>query len=547
MGAEELVDTRPFELVRWGLKFTDPVTERAYSDWRIRDAVPFARMAAVAGLVSWLATIVTVAITTTYLESAALWIGLVALPPMVAVLVTTQRARLAPWMLPLSGISNATSGFTAIVLAYGVFDRPDIGVAATVLIAFFGFALARTQRPRIAIPSVFSYIAVGMYLAFSAYSEHRIDGMTLAFYVLLPTITFLTGIQVSLMTEQISRESYRQSRIIDAQRAVIDELQKAEVQRHVAARSQDLAGALAKLANQPQELAPARTIDGRYRVVRKLGAGGMGAVYEVERVTDGRRLAVKTLRGRGGAAALARLAREAQIAAEVDHPNLMSVLDIGIADDGLYIAMPLVAGGSLEAFRSQFGDAAWAKPIIGQIARGLAELHGRGIVHRDLKPANVLVDGGVARIADFGLASLGKDDNLTAAGSTFDALAPTEMSSGGGDALTQAGDVFGTPMYMAPELADGVADPKPASDIFALGVVAYELFTGKRPFSESPVHARLSGRKMELLDAPGVPALVMRCLDVDPAARPIASEIAAAFGLGNPVALEATLVPATSN
>jgi len=293
-----------------------------------------------------------------------------------------------------------------------------------------------------------------------------------------------------------------------------------ELQRQVAERSRELADALAQLAQQPRALEADRTIDGRYRIVRKLGAGGTGAVYEVERIGDGERFALKTLRGHADTDLMARFAREAQVAAELSHPNLLPVLDVGISEGGLFLVMPLVTGGSLEHERSKFGNASWARPILRQIAQGLEALHARGIVHRDLKPANVLLADGVARIADFGLAALRAD-------AMADTLAESGALASPSPALTRAGDLFGTPAYMAPELASGVQHVKPSSDVFAFGMIAYELTTGRPAYTEPPVIARLHGHPI------GEPAasdpLFARCLALDPANRPTAAEIAAAL------------------
>jgi len=296
----------------------------------------------------------------------------------------------------------------------------------------------------------------------------------------------------------------------------------AELQRQVAERSRELSDALARLA-QPATVGEGRVIDGRYRVVRKIGAGGMGTVYEVERTGDGERLALKTMRARGAPDLMARFAREAQIAAEIVHPNLVSVIDIGIADGALFLVMPLIAGGSLEQARARFGDAAWATPVLAQIARGLAALHERGVVHRDLKPGNVLLAGGVARIADFGLAHM--TDGEQTLPSLDDAYAATAAP------LTRAGDVFGTPRYMAPELARGAHAPAPSSDVFAFGVIAVELLANRAPFAEPPVLARLDGRTPAAATLDGVThrELLARCLGLDPEQRPTADELVRAF------------------
>ena len=135
----------------------------------------------------------------------------------------------------------------------------------------------------------------------------------------------------------------------------------------------------------------------------------MGAVYEVERTTDGRRFALKTVIHAHGSA-LARLAREAEIATKVTHPNLVGIVDIDVAPSGvMFIVMELVHGRPLSAEAQRFGEVPWAKEVLRQVASGLRALHEAGIVHRDLKPANVLLEVAAAgppraKIADFGIA-----------------------------------------------------------------------------------------------------------------------------------------------
>jgi len=316
------------------------------------------------------------------------------------------------------------------------------------------------------------------------------------------------------------RVSYFRGRDLDQERVSSERLLRrlvdhttAELRRQVAARSQEVGSVLAKLVQQPrQPIETGRVIDGRYRVIRWLGAGGVGAVHEVERIADARRFALKTLHGNVDPEAMARFAREAEIAARLNHPNLIPVIDFGVTDGGLFLVMELISGGSLENERDSFGNAAWALPLLGQIATGLAAIHELGIVHRDLKPENILVASGVARIADFGLASLHSD----------------RIAELGDGRLTRAGEVFGTFDYMAPELAGGSLQAAPASDVFAFGVLAYEMTLGTRPYAERPILLRIANQPIPTPPSQGVlGGLLRRCLDVDPAKRPSADVLVA--------------------
>ena len=214
----------------------------------------------------------------------------------------------------------------------------------------------------------------------------------------------------------------------------------------------------------------------------------MGEVHEVERLTDGRRLALKTITGNAKRESLARFAREAQVAAELDHPNVVATLDIGVTRSGtLFLVMELVTGASLAAARTRYGDVPWAIPVLQQIATALAAMHAQGIVHRDLKPSNVLVDGNTVKVADFGLAGLVNQSDVAAT------LSPAEAAAVS-PALTRTGAIMGTPIYMAPELAGGARAAGPSADIFSFGVVAYELLARQLPHTAPPVLERLSGQ-----------------------------------------------------
>jgi hypothetical protein len=308
-----------------------------------------------------------------------------------------------------------------------------------------------------------------------------------------------------------------------------------ELRRQITDRSQKLADALHRVGALPARdgrLHEGQTIDDRYTVVRILGAGGMGAVYEVTRVSDGRRLAMKTLTAATTGTSLARLAREAEIASKIVHPNLVSIVDVDVSSVGdLYIVMELVDGRSLYELRGRYGDVRWALPILRQIADGLAALHAGGVVHRDLKPGNVLVtsddrvkilDFGIARVAD---TSEALAETLTPTDPTLPAQQPISSQP-----LTETGVVMGTPLYMAPELALGAKDAQPSSDMWSFGVVAYELLVGTTPFTGVPLReAPNAMEKAVVALAPLLPesmaTALCATLAMAPADRPTAAHV----------------------
>jgi hypothetical protein len=299
-----------------------------------------------------------------------------------------------------------------------------------------------------------------------------------------------------------------------------------ELRRQIAERSRELSEALAQLGSTPRApaLQPGEVVDERYRVLRALGKGGMGEVHEIERISDGRRLAIKVLSGVVNRDALARFAREAQIAAALDHPNVVAAQDVGVTASGtLFYVMELVSGGTLADESKRYGDPRWAIPVLRQIAAALSAMHARGIVHRDLKPSNVLLNSEQAKVTDFGIASLA-DSLPTGAGDST-------VSLGARSGLTRTGAFMGTPRFMAPELVNGARDVLPSADLWSFGVIAYELLTGSAPFAEPPVLARLNGRmpatpaRLPQLDG-DLHTFIRRCLDEDPRARPTAAAFA---------------------
>ncbi|MBI1917167.1 MAG: protein kinase [Planctomycetes bacterium] len=210
---------------------------------------------------------------------------------------------------------------------------------------------------------------------------------------------------------------------------------------------------------------------GRYRILRKLGHGAMGAVYLAEDTALGRRVALKVTRPEVASTqySLERFRREARVAASIDHPNLCGIYDVGEAEGICYLAMRFVEGQPLSALVADYAHRSprEAAGLVGTLARAMHFAHQHGVVHRDLKPSNVMsTPGGEPVVMDFGLA---------------------RQATKGEERITQSGIVLGTPAYMSPEQAAGdIAATGPAADVYALGVILYELLTGRIPF-EGPL------------------------------------------------------------
>ncbi len=219
-----------------------------------------------------------------------------------------------------------------------------------------------------------------------------------------------------------------------------------------------------------------RTVDGRYRVETVLGSGGVGVVYRAEHIALGRKVALKVLASAFGAddALRRRFEREAKVLSALQHPHIVAVSDYGIVDGTPFLVMELLEGRTLASLRAERGalEPPLALRLVRDVLRGLAFAHGRGVLHRDLKPANVFLqalpdDPYHVKLLDFGLAKV---------------LSQEEALAEGDSTLTGSGVVLGTPTYMAPEQAAG--DPADArADVYAVGVVLFELLTGQPPFS----------------------------------------------------------------
>jgi tetratricopeptide (TPR) repeat protein/predicted Ser/Thr protein kinase len=214
-----------------------------------------------------------------------------------------------------------------------------------------------------------------------------------------------------------------------------------------------------------------------YRIVRQLGAGGMGVVYEAEDTRLGRHVALKFLPDASGVTpeAVERFVREAKIASSLNHPNICTIYDIGEHDGRRFIVMELLEGQSLrEAIHASPMTIDRVVELGAQIADALAAVHASGVIHRDLKPANIFITRrGQAKLLDFGVAKLSDERHAS------DTTGETHMTP---DALTSPGSAIGSVNYMSPEQARG-EDIDPRTDLFSLGVVLYEMATGRQAFS----------------------------------------------------------------
>jgi serine/threonine-protein kinase len=357
--------------------------------------------------------------------------------------------------------------------------------------------------------------------------------------------------------DRLNLELARQVEALQARNREVGIL-NAELRRQVAARSEHLAQALSRLTATegaaPRALEVGEMVDARYHVKGVSGRGGMSVVYEVERVSDGCRLALKLL-ANPGTIDLARFAREAQIISRLDHPNIVSIVDVDVAGSGfLYLVMEYVEGRSLDRHQSRFRDRRWGLAVLRQVAEGLAAIHAHGVVHRDLKPGNVLVEGGGdgtsprVKIADFGVSRLavegrGAPRSVPPPAPSGSAPPPVESGvhahardSAAGGNLTEAGALVGTPKYMAPELVGEARLAKPPSDVFSFGVIAYEVLTGALPFRTPAAMSRMNKSAIPPptpLVVPGldpdIAALIEQCVAENPEDRPSTDRITEAL------------------
>jgi predicted ATPase len=263
-----------------------------------------------------------------------------------------------------------------------------------------------------------------------------------------------------------------------------------------------------------------------YRIISKLGAGGMGEVWLAEDNRLERKVALKLLPAEftQDADRVRRFMQEAKAASALNHPNIITVYDIGECEAGRFIVMELVAGRTLRRVIARDNSLETLAALGIQMARALSAAHDAGITHRDIKPDNIMVrDDGYVKVLDFGLAR----------------LLPTRS---GEDAATLAqqttpGTIMGTVAYLSPEQASG-QNASPASDVFALGIVLYELLTGQHPFRADTLVGYLHAITLQTPRPPnqmrpGIPAeldgLILRMLHKEARQRPTAAEVAEAL------------------
>jgi eukaryotic-like serine/threonine-protein kinase len=254
------------------------------------------------------------------------------------------------------------------------------------------------------------------------------------------------------------------------------------------------------------EVSEGSTVDGRYKVTRRIGSGGMADVWLAEDPHLQRRVALKVLHRRFAQDRefVERFRREAEAAAGLQHPNIVAIFDRGDTGGTYYIAMQLLEGSSLKQLIERGLTPEQTAGLVRQVLEAAGFAHKRGVVHRDLKPQNVIVDDeGVATVTDFGIARAGASE------------------------ITQAGSVMGTPHYLSPEQAQG-QEVTAVSDLYSVGVILYEALTGRAPFeAESAVaiamkqvsHTPQRPSSINPDVSPALDAVVMRALEKDPGQR----------------------------
>lgn len=443
----------------------------------------------------------------------------------------------------------------ASILTAFLFSAPFEGVAGVVvtvvsvelvvvyqLVRLTKLSLKRSMNARVFLVAwvllgAFAFIDLNVFVGLAPWAGGiRLAGIGLTLFAVLQVVG-------------LSRE-FLQTLSASETRATLLETQKLEVQRlntelkfQIAQRSKALAAALSKLSGGGA-LEHGAVVDSRYRVNGFIGAGAMGRVYNVTRVTDEHQFAMKVMSDAQTGTGAIRFAREAELLCKLTHKNVVGVIDAGVDERGLlFLVLELVTGFSLDERDRAHLDTTFGLEVVRQVAEGLSSLHAANIIHRDLKPGNILLadetDGVRVKLTDFGISIFAPD---AAPAAPNPESGDSWLSQLGGatadDKLTQTGTVLGTPAYIAPEAAGrSTAGPQAAADVFSLGVIACELLTGKRPWEEPALILKLRGIDPGTFEfavaCPSLPAQVAqvltRALSWEPSQRPTAAEIAAAI------------------
>ncbi|MDB4964433.1 MAG: serine/threonine protein kinase [Myxococcales bacterium] len=455
----------------------------------------------------------------------------VMIPLAVTLLVLSYRKtdqRIFAWLAPITAILYLQHG----ALVAGI----DQIVAANVSVYIgycFGIAVVLALTPPVI---VVGYTASAATLVAALWIFQRSPSARLSH---LPTCTTLTVVSIAfawLMYNSRRKELWQRS-TIDRQRdeltALNDNLshrvqeqvaeimtRAAEVDRlnvqlsaQVRARSSELSLALGKLASQRNadgSLPLGLVLANRFAVAERLGRGGMGVVYAGVDRSTGARVAIKVIQASSSDQldSMRRFIREVGVAATVAHPAVVRMLHVDVSDDGLlFQVQELVAGETLTGHAGRPWPPAEAARLAAVLCEALAAAHLKGVVHRDVKPDNMMltVQTPGLKLLDFGIAKLG-------------------------DALSQASEhtavrmVIGTPGYMAPEQAGGRSDVTDRADVYAVGVILFQLLSGRLPVDNENA-AAVAGAEPGL--PPELMALIGRCLEEVAAARPSAHEVAA--------------------
>jgi len=500
----------------------------------------------------------------------------------VCVLVFTSRwfhvNALPRWFftLPVAAIVTTVAGWTRPSQAF-VTTVPIVVIAAVIALTIHvvilrpGLPGSDARRTSVWLGwIVLAISAVPEVLYYSGFGDLTGGLRTATLGIFVWGCTLQQAMMSSRVADLEGTRSALDARALDARRENDGlEVMKRDLER-LARRDADVVlRALESTASRRKgpRLRPGAIVDDRYEVLGTLGIGGMGSVYEVRRLADDERFALKVAHHLDGET-LARLAREAWVAATVQSSHVIAIYDVGVASEGyLFFVMERFPGAAASSSAYRYGDVPWALRVLADCARGLVDLHEAGIVHRDLKPPNILVadtpEGPVAKVADFGISRF--DSTLEASGAVSDLSSAVNRSlseraqksklfesiserPGPYDngtpgkktpsSLTRAGAIAGTMAYMAPEVARGTTAVAREADIFGFGVIAYEMLVGQRPFSTvAEVDGeRIAGAKLAAsIEARGVPIeprllkTLDACLAFDARRRPTAKELVRAF------------------